>query len=193
LLVVAGATAACATRRGHEGSPDTPDAEPEVAEPQTAVESPAARVEPAECETQRTVPLDEHTEVVSNLRFARRRIAAFEKTVAELTAENEVLRQEVGQVREQLAKVEAERDRLQKKLDAILSPPSPPAQPDEPARNADAYTVQPGDSFRKIAAKTEVYGNGERWVDLYEANRERLGLEKPEDLQAGMVIEIKRP
>ncbi len=174
-------------------SPDTPDPEPVAAEAQTAVESPPAPVEPAECETQQTVPLDEHTEVVSNLRLARQKIAAFEKTVAELKAANELLRREVGQVREQLAKVEAERDVLQTKLDAILSPPSLPAQPNEPARNADAYIVQPGDSFRKIAAKTEVYGNSERWVDLYEANRERLGIEKPEELQAGMVIEIKRP
>ncbi len=34
------------------------------------------------------------------------------------------------------------------------------------------YTVQPGDSLWKIAAK--VYGNGRRWRQIYEANADRL-------------------
>ncbi|GEM_PF-899461 len=53
---------------------------------------------------------------------------------------------------------------------------------------ADAYVVQKGDSLWSIAAKPQVFGNGTRWRELYEANRDVL--KGPEKLRAGMSLKI---
>ncbi|MBB6431155.1 LysM peptidoglycan-binding domain-containing protein [Algisphaera agarilytica] len=48
------------------------------------------------------------------------------------------------------------------------------------------YTVQAGDNLTRIAARE--LGDGERWDDLLEANRDQL--ESPELLQVGMVLKL---
>ena len=53
---------------------------------------------------------------------------------------------------------------------------------------ADTYVVQKGDSLWSIAAKPQVFGNGTRWRELYEANRDVL--KGPEKLRAGMSLKI---
>jgi hypothetical protein len=77
-----------------------------------------------------------------------------------LQAEMELLRQEVARMREAMAQREAG------KRDAKFVPP--PAGPDLTRR----YTVKSGDTLSGIAQS--VYGDRNRWRDIYDANRDRL-------------------
>lgn len=56
------------------------------------------------------------------------------------------------------------------------------------AVTGNTYTVQKGDTFWSIAAKR--LGAGSRHSELFEANRERLNLDKPTDLRPGMEVVI---
>ena len=186
-LTVVGMSA-CATQAGHEQPASELDEQPAV------TETPAVVEDPAVADRGPSVPTDQHQAALSKLRAAERRTDELEKTVSEMGSRNEALQQEIDQLEVRLAQAEADRDKLQKMLDAILNPPAATPEPgNETEPQVDVYTVEPGDTFHRIAAKTEVYGNEERWQDLYEANREPLGLGRPEDLQPGMVLEIKRP
>jgi len=188
LAMAVAVTSACATQAGHEQRSSEPHEQRVVVDEPVTVEKP-----PVDDRT-RSVSADEYKAALSGLRTAERRVAELEKTVKQMRSENDVLHQEIDQFKVQLAQTETARDQLQKKLDAILNPPEPtPESGNETQPPVDMYTVEPGDTFRRIASKTEVYGNEDRWQDLYEANRERIGLHKPEDLQTGMVLEIKRP
>lgn len=53
--------------------------------------------------------------------------------------------------------------------------------------SAQTYTVQAGDTLSKIAEK--VYGDGNRWREIYDANRNVIG-GSPEQIQVGMVLTI---
>jgi nucleoid-associated protein YgaU len=55
----------------------------------------------------------------------------------------------------------------------------------EPAR-VDSYTVLSGDTLWRIADK--LYGDGEKYVEIYEANREEL--ESPDRILPGQVLRI---
>lgn len=205
LVALLAITVACGTTR--VVTPDPPDVQepldaaepsdaaepPDVAEP--PVSPPVTDVDPADAETPPMVPLTEHQKVVADLTEARGLVKKLETANAELAARNASLTEDNKILQKELTVAKAEAGQLQKKLDAILSPPPVPSKDQKESGGSvvESYTVQPGDSFEHIAAKTEIYGNSERWQDLYEANRERLGLARPEDLQAGMELEIKRP
>lgn len=53
------------------------------------------------------------------------------------------------------------------------------------APSGSTYTVQPGDTMFTIAKA--VYNDGDRWSDLYEANRDVVG-DDPNQLYSGLVI-----
>lgn len=53
--------------------------------------------------------------------------------------------------------------------------------------SSQTYTVQSGDTLFLIAQK--VYGDGDRWREIYEANRDQIG-GNPEQIQVGMVLVI---
>ena len=55
---------------------------------------------------------------------------------------------------------------------------------------AAAYTVLPGDSLWRIAARDDVYGQGARWKRLYEANQNRI--RNPDRIYPGQEIQIPR-
>lgn len=63
--------------------------------------------------------------------------------------------------------------------------PAPAASPD-PASVPRSYTVQSGDSLSSISRK--VYGTPSRWIDIYQANRDRLSSENA--LRVGQDIRI---
>ena len=63
--------------------------------------------------------------------------------------------------------------------------PSPAATPD-PASVPRSYTVQSGDSLSSISRK--VYGTPSRWIDIYQANRDRLSSENA--LRVGQELRI---
>ncbi|MEP7044656.1 MAG: LysM peptidoglycan-binding domain-containing protein [Dokdonella sp.] len=55
----------------------------------------------------------------------------------------------------------------------------------EPAA-PQTYTVAKGDSLSKIAKK--VYGNANRWRDIFDANRDQL--ENPDLIQPGQILKL---
>jgi LysM domain-containing protein len=55
---------------------------------------------------------------------------------------------------------------------------------------AAAYTVRPGDSLWRIAAREDVYGRGAGWKRLYEANQNRI--RNPDRIVPGQEIKIPR-
>ena len=65
--------------------------------------------------------------------------------------------------------------------------PSPQPQPEETRPPAGrTYTVVSGDNLYRIADKT--LGNGERYREIYEANRDQL--RNPDDIKVGMVLKL---
>lgn len=72
------------------------------------------------------------------------------------------------------------------KIPELPAPVSPIVEED--LRGKKTYTVKERDSFWTISEK--VYGDGNRWQALYEANKERLKLDDPADLKVGMVLII---
>ncbi|MFJ7905098.1 LysM peptidoglycan-binding domain-containing protein [Streptomyces sp. NPDC096198] len=50
-----------------------------------------------------------------------------------------------------------------------------------------SYTVQPGDALWSIAARK--LGNGERWPEIYEANRKVIG-DNPDRIEAGQILRL---
>lgn len=61
---------------------------------------------------------------------------------------------------------------------ASTAPVDPPA--------AQTYTVASGDSLSKIAKK--LYGNANRWHDIFNANRDQL--DNPDLIKPGQVLKI---
>jgi hypothetical protein len=58
------------------------------------------------------------------------------------------------------------------------------------AAGSDQYVVKNGESLWTIAAKPEVFGDGNRWRALFDANRDLL--KQPGDLRAGMTLRVPR-
>jgi nucleoid-associated protein YgaU len=75
--------------------------------------------------------------------------------------------------------------------DSADSPPPPTEPPANdtppPGESQRTYTVQSGDSLSDIAAAT--LGNGGRWRELYEANRDIIG-DNPNNVRPGMELRI---
>lgn len=75
--------------------------------------------------------------------------------------------------------------------ETITSPE--PARDSQPATDANDvetrpafYTIQPSDNLSRISAK--VYGTPDRWMDIFQANRDKLS--NPDDLRVGVELKI---
>lgn len=66
------------------------------------------------------------------------------------------------------------------------NPPTPVANPAQPAAGNRRHTVQPGDTLSKISM--QYFGNRTRWRDIYAANRGVMRNET--DLKVGMQLRI---
>jgi tetratricopeptide (TPR) repeat protein len=64
--------------------------------------------------------------------------------------------------------------------------PAAPTRPNGNAASGRTYTVQKGEGLYAIA--TKVYGKGNRWHEILEANRDQLATER--DLKPGMILKI---
>ena len=73
------------------------------------------------------------------------------------------------------------------RVDPPLAPLSPRPAPVRPsAGSRRTYQVKAGDTLVAIAQR--FYGDGERYGEIYDANRERL--KAPADLREGLLLEI---
>lgn len=64
--------------------------------------------------------------------------------------------------------------------------PAEPAQPEKPAAPGGTYTVEDGDYLIKIAGR--FYGDGTRWFDIYNANRDII--KDPNMIWIGQILVI---
>lgn len=71
---------------------------------------------------------------------------------------------------------------------AAATPPVAPAPTPSPIR----YVVKAGDTLYKIAARSEIYGDGNQWRRLYEANRDSIGRDS-NLLKVGQVLVVPKP
>jgi nucleoid-associated protein YgaU len=53
------------------------------------------------------------------------------------------------------------------------------------------YTVKSGDSLWKIAARKDVYGDGNKWRKIYDANKKTIG-KNPNKIKVGMKLVIPK-
>jgi nucleoid-associated protein YgaU len=68
------------------------------------------------------------------------------------------------------------------------STPTPVPTDEQPTPEASSeYTVEPGDTLRSIAA--QVYGDPDRWSQIYDANRESIGPD-PDALRVGLRLRL---
>jgi nucleoid-associated protein YgaU len=65
-------------------------------------------------------------------------------------------------------------------------PDKPEAPPEPEVEEVRVYVVQPGDSLSKIAE--EVYGDGSRWKEIFEANKEQI--KDPKLIHPGQELRI---
>jgi len=77
---------------------------------------------------------------------------------------------------------------LKKSETAPVKTTSTAGQAAQQAKSSDLYTVRYGDSLWKVAAK--VYGDGHRWVTIYDANRHRIAT--ADILTVGQILSIPR-
>ncbi len=66
---------------------------------------------------------------------------------------------------------------------------STPEATQPPVTEPDEYTVVSGDNLSAIAQK--LYGDANRWRDIYNANKETIG-DNPSAIRVGMVLKIPR-
>lgn len=119
------------------------------------------------------------------------------ESIEALRSENEVLKRQLTDARTRLnsdREVQVAQQASEEPLQVLraedpvrLEPLRPEPTPQPPAQPAGrTYQIKPGDSLYKISR--QVYGNGSRWRDILEANRDVISNEK--SLKAGATIRI---
>jgi nucleoid-associated protein YgaU len=59
-----------------------------------------------------------------------------------------------------------------------------------PRGNPESHTVAQGETLRRIAGYSEIYGDREQWTRIYEANQDKIS--DPNVIETGMVLKIPR-
>jgi nucleoid-associated protein YgaU len=136
-----------------------------------------------------------------------------EEYCAELARQDSVYRATLADLREAIEGIEERRaagaaeadslERLAGALEARLAEARTAAGAQAPGGGAgwpgrataadggrDTYTVRAGDCLWRIAAGAQGYGEGRRWRDIYEANRDRV--RDPDLVYPGQEIRIPR-
>ena len=111
-------------------------------------------------------------------------------TIASLKKENALLEDEIAQLREEREKLQQELAKLQGRpvsQGTVSGGQTRPAQAaPQQGGAAMTYTVQPGDSLSRIAAR--LYSSSAKWRRIYEANKGTMV--SPADLRVGQVLVI---
>ena len=85
---------------------------------------------------------------------------------------------------DEIARAKPPQAAIERPMAPLATPPSPPAPPPQGMKRT--YRVKTGDTL--VAIAKQFYGDGERYQEIYEANRERLQV--PDDLREGLVLDI---
>lgn len=120
--------------------------------------------------------------------------------IEDLRSENETLKQQLARARTRLSEpvvsrensggvVEPRRAEPVRSLRVDTSTRVPPARPelDRDGASGRRYVIKSGDSLYRIAS--EVYGNGGRWREILEANRDVI----PDESSLKVGVEIRIP
>ncbi len=151
-------------------------------------ESGGSEVEETGTDISRPTSADKIIELEAELDEVRAESRELHSKSEELAAENEELRRKLDERRDKLAAAEQQLALLQEKLDALLKVSKPP---NDVKTEQEIYEVQENDTLAGIAAKPEVYGDSSRWLDIYEANKDRI--DDPGVLTVGLKLVIPRP
>jgi nucleoid-associated protein YgaU len=86
---------------------------------------------------------------------------------------------------DEVARQPAPEAKVERPLEPLSPQPAQPAPPPPPGVKR-TYRVKAGDTLAAIAK--QFYGDGERYEEIYEANRQRLQV--PDDLREGLLLDI---
>ena len=128
-------------------------------------------IESAKKDFARTLPGDPFSETMSQSDAADQ--------YKKLRIENDELRRTVASLQEQLRGGRPQ-------TGAAAQASASQQKQAQPAANGKTYTVQPGDTLSKISQA--VYGNNNRWQDIFNANKNQL--KSAHDLKVGMVLVV---
>ncbi len=104
----------------------------------------------------------------------------------ELRKENDGLKQQLASLRQERTEPADDQPTAQD-TPVQTGDTQQPASPPE-LTNANEYVVQPGDNLYSISRK--VYGTNNRWMDIFQANRDQLP--SPDSVQVGQRLRIPR-
>jgi hypothetical protein len=76
-----------------------------------------------------------------------------------------------------------------KKLTTSSKLSAKPQRPPKPESKPKIYVVKKGDSLWKIAQNSNIYGDGSKWRQIYEANKKLIG-KNPNGIKPGMKLVI---
>lgn len=107
------------------------------------------------------------------------------KTILELQRSVNDLESRLNVQRSQLAQAQTRPASPGTVAPILIQAATPQAERANPA-SATTYTVQPGDTLSRIS--TQVYGQSNRWADIFQANRDQLP--SPNALKPGQVLRI---
>ena len=121
--------------------------------------------------------------------LARReeQLSTLRRELRRVTEQRDARALELEQANEEVNKLREENEVLKKKIDEILAP-----KPASPPEKQDIYVVELGDTLESIAGRDDIYGDRTRWKEIYEENKDVIGL-APDDLAPGTKLIIPRP
>lgn len=119
------------------------------------------------------------------------------EAVKDLRLENNALKEQVLSLQRELAEQASEIRQYREALALAEQTPAdnrpvapivipPREEPSESAGPPETYTVQAGDTLSRVSEK--VYGQPNRWMDIFQANRDQLP--SPNALKPGQVLRI---
>ena len=119
-----------------------------------------------------------------SIETANQAIDKTNQTIDEVNAINEKVMQENAKLRFEMEQknqgLAEDIEGLKKKIDDLTVK--------EAKKTFSVYTVKKGDFLIKIAGKKDVYGKGEAWKKIYQANRDKI--KNPNLIYPGQILQI---
>ncbi len=111
-----------------------------------------------------------------------------DELIAKYAQEEQDLKAQLDELMEEVEGLRAQYESMNTDCDECLSRL---AELEEKLEEMSWYVVQPGDWLVKIATKVYGRGQGNRWADIYNANKAKI--KDPDLLRPGLKLYIPRP